>query len=106
MSRIIKTFEKHDRWSNNANEAYTDDGKVWKWTSNNAVCPLDACREYGIPVDVAAQKAARDAELDAFAAAYRKAYRGPSAEERAEARATYGRGVKLVNVLTGHSWTT
>ncbi len=38
--------------------------------------------------------------------AYVANYRGPSMEERFEARAAFGPGVKLVDVFSGHEWTT
>lgn len=112
MPRVTRTFRKPmadkgpfaDKFFEA--EAYTDDGKVWRWCSNDHVCPLDCLDEYGIPADKAAQQAARDAELVAFAEQYRQNYKGPSAEERAEARAAHGPGVELVNVLTGRRWTT
>lgn len=110
MARITKTFSRVDGQMTFMGEAYTDDGKVWRWTSNDAACPLDSAESYGIPVNVEAQRAARDAELSAFAERYRKAQakRTPEqvAEERAMARAAHGRGVKLVNVFTGETYTT
>jgi hypothetical protein len=48
---------------------------------------------------------ARDADTAAFLAEYRANYRGPSEEERAEARAEFGAGTTVVNVLTGHRYT-
>ena len=107
--RETRTFTKTDPLTGRTSEseAYTEDGgRVWRWTSNDRVCPLDACEEYGIPCDVVAQEATRDRELDAFLAEYRANYRGPSAEQRAEARAAHGEGVELVNVITGETWTT
>lgn len=103
MNRTIRTFAKVEFGYVHKAEAYTEDGKVFRWASNNAVCPVDACQEYAIPADLAAQAAARDAELTAFAAAYRAARRGrrPSAEERYELRAAFGPGQTVVNVLTG-----
>jgi hypothetical protein len=84
--------------------AYTEDGgRTWKWESNSAFCPLDACQRFGIPANLSAQRTALDAETKAFVAAYRKARAGrrPSAEERHEMRAAFGPGVIVVNVLTG-----
>lgn len=93
-----------------AADAYSyDGGKVWRWQSNGQVIPLDACREYGIPCDGAAQAAAREAEVDAFLAEYRRqklAAGGPSAEERAEARAAFGPGARVVDIVTGEGFTT
>lgn len=50
-------------------------------------------------------KLAREIDTQAFLAEYRKNYRGPSAEEVAEARAALGPGARVVNVITGHSYT-
>ena len=105
MNRTIRTFSHTDSLTRTTftSDAYTDNGLVWRWVSNNAVCPLDAAAEYGIPVDAAAQAAARDAELTAFVASYKAARknRRPSAEERFELRAAFGRGRTVVNILTG-----
>ncbi len=52
-------------------------------------------------VDTEATKAARAAEVERELAEYRASYKGPSAEERAEMRAAFGHGTKVVNVITG-----
>jgi hypothetical protein len=103
MNRTLRTFSRTDFGHTHTATAYTEDGLVWRWASNNAVCPLDACQDYGIPVDAAAQAAARDAELTAFVASYKAARRNrrPSAEERFELRAAFGPGQTVVNILTG-----
>lgn len=105
MNRTIRTFTNTDSLTRQTftSNAYTDDGRVWRWASNNAVVPLDAAADYGIPVDAAAQAAARDAELTAFVASYKAARknRRPSAEERYELRAAFGPGQTVVNILTG-----
>jgi hypothetical protein len=56
--------------------------------------------------EAAATRAAYAAAITEVFAAYRAAYRGPSAEQRAEARAAHGAGVVLVDVISGHRWTT
>ena len=80
-----------------------------RWNSNNHVIPSD-CAELaayiGLPVDLVASDKARDADTKAFLAAYRANYTGPSDEERFEARAAHGAGVELVDMITGHKWTT
>jgi hypothetical protein len=98
---MVRTFTKESfgRWF--SHEAETTDGRVWRWTSNGHLCPLDACREYGIPCDAAAQRAALDRETATFIRAYRKRDRRMSAEERFEARAAFGAGTTVVNILTG-----
>ena len=82
---------------------------VMRWNSNNRVPPADVvafAAFRGMPVDVAKCTVERDADTTKFLTAYRKNYTGPSEEERAEARAAHGPGVELVNVATGHRWTT
>jgi len=83
-------------------DAYSDDGKVWHWLSNNAVCPLDACEKYGIPCDKESQKVALSAYYDEIVSRLREqANAEPSDEERYEMRAAFGPGVEVVNILTG-----
>jgi hypothetical protein len=98
-----KTFVKTQFGMTFDAEAESADGRVWRWTSNGAVCPLDACKEYGIPCDPVAQATAIDEEVEQFLGEYRRmmAGRGPSEEERFEMRAAFGRGVEVVDVITG-----
>lgn len=89
-------------------EATYRDGVV-RWASNSRVPFEDvvALAVYlDLPVDAAKCSAARSADNATFIATYRATYKGPSAEERAEARAAHGAGVRLVNVVAGHAWTT
>lgn len=85
-------------------EATITDGVI-RWDSNGAVPPGDClalAAHIGLPVDLAACKAASDRETAAFLADYRKRNRGPvSAEQRAEMRAAFGPGATVVNVVTG-----
>ena len=79
---------------------------VIRWNSNNAVPPDDCvalASHIGLPVDVAACDAARDADTTAFLTEYRKqqSRRRVSAEERAEMRAAFGPGARVINVITG-----
>lgn len=108
--RTTQEFTKTDRLTGHVftSEAYTDDGKVWRWTSNDHVVPPDAAVAYGIPIDPEVHNAARDAETAEFAAQYRamRNKHGFSDEERAEARAAHGAGVELVDVISGHRFTT
>lgn len=109
MNRIEKQFTLNEPPSKGITAlAYSDDGgKVWRWRSNNQVVPLGAVKSYDIPADLDAQKKAYDLELHNFLSEYRELHKnGPSDEERAEARAAHGPGVKLVNVITGREWVT
>jgi hypothetical protein len=109
-TRLVHNFVKPPSYAGGKPtdwEAYTDDGKVWRWVSNDRCLFDDCAAELGVPIDFEAQAAAREADDDAFLASYRA--RGcdePSAEERREARAVHGPGKVLVNVLTGRKWTT
>jgi hypothetical protein len=89
-------------------ETYCKDGAVL-WRSNDAVVPPSTFREAGLPVPPA-QEAARDRYVEQSIGEYRAAMaqRTPEqiAEQRAEATAAMGRGVKMVNVLTGETFTT
>jgi hypothetical protein len=99
---ITKTFSHTDHGQTFTADAYTSDGKVWRWKSNDAVVPLDAAKDYGIPVDWAAQAKARADEVDAVVKAYREANQGEvSDEQRSEMRAAFGAGTTVVNVITG-----
>ena len=51
--------------------------------------------------DKAATTAAREAEVSKELTAYREAKQSTSAEELAEMRAAFGKGTKVVNILTG-----
>ena len=103
--REARKFTKVDFGREYTSEAYTEDGgRTWRWVSNDRVCPVDACKEYGIPCDPVAQEVARDTEVDAFLAAYRENDPVPSDEERFEARAAFGEGAELVNIITGRRW--
>lgn len=90
------------------NESYVKDGVLY-WKSNDAVIPPFVYDDALVEVP-AAQKAAYDVDTAEFMKAYRtgRANRSKAeiAEERAEARAAHGPGVKLVNVITGESYTT
>lgn len=86
------------------------DGVV-RWKSNGRVPPEDILAVWhhlGLPFDYEASVRIRDKEEREFLEEYRRVNKGrkPSAEERAEARAAMGPGVKMVNVITGDEWVT
>lgn len=99
--RTIRTFSKPNCNFNTDSEAYTDDGLVWRWCSNDAVIDIDICRDYGIPCDRAKQRQARSDQLDELLTAI--VPHQPSAEEMFEMRAAFGPGVNVVNVFTGQT---
>ncbi len=82
---------------------------VMRWKSNNNVPPqeiIDLAAFLGFGVDAEKCGLARDADTKAFLDAYRASYTGPCDEEKYEARAAFGPDVELINVITGHKWTT
>lgn len=91
----------------NIKDTYRDQDGILRWKSNDQVPPEDCLEEMGIAdEDLTRCRAARDQEIAEFLAEYRRNYRGPSEEQLAEARAAHGPGVTLVNVITGHTYTT
>ena len=81
---------------------------VIRWNSNNQVPPVDIlelAEHIGLPINLAKCKMVRDEENAAFIAEAMKNFSN-NAENDAEARAAFGPGVKLVNVITGRRWTT
>lgn len=89
-------------------EATYVDG-VMRWKSNDRVPPKECIMEAfekGFPVDVDKSLEISDKETSEFLENYRKNYRGPYEEDRMEARAAFGPGVELVNVITGKKWKT
>jgi hypothetical protein len=81
-----------------------------RWNSNNNV-PFDDMLEAFQQLGWITQqerdnsRAARNADTARFLADYRKNYRGPSEEELFEARAAFGEGATVVNVITGDRYT-
>ncbi len=79
------------------------DGAI-RWNSNGRYLMDDFCEklEYaGYPFDREATARKRDAQNEEFLAEYRRNDKGLSGEELAEARAAFGEGTVVVNVLTG-----
>ncbi len=79
------------------------DGAI-KWNSNGSYLMDDFCEklEYaGYPFDREATARKRDAQNEEFLAEYRRNDRGLSGEALAEARAAFGEGTVVVDVLTG-----
>ena len=53
------------------------------------------------PFSIEETARAREAQTAAFLDSYRKSYKGPTAEERMEMEAAFGKGTTVVNVITG-----
>ena len=86
-----------------ADAAVEADGAI-KWNSNGRYLMDDFCEklEYaGYPFSRDATAKKRDAQNEESIAEYRRNYKGLSGEELAEARAAFGEGTTVVNVLTG-----
>lgn len=84
---------------------------VARWKSNGQVPPnelLTLWAHYGKPFDLEDTKEARERDLDEHLKQYREARRkhGFTEEEKMEARAAFGPGVVVEDVLTGHRFTT
>ena len=84
-----------------------DEKGIMRWTTNNHVPPLD-CLEFAkfglkMPVNVPASVAQGDKETQEAIQAYREhqAAREISLEERFEMEAAFGKGAKIVDIITG-----
>ena len=91
-------------------ETRSEFGPHVRWNSNNNVPfddMLEAFQQLGwiTQQDRDNSRAARDADTARFLADYRANYRGPSEEELSEARAAFGEGATVVNVITGDRYT-
>lgn len=87
-------------------------GGVWRWRVNDA-CPFDdllaAMERRGlVTLDERVQTGLqRQRDTAAFLAEYRRRQPAePTSEERAEARAAFGSGEEVVDVLSGRRYTT
>lgn len=94
--RLVAKFET---------DATVTDGVV-RWNSNKSVPPqdiLDFWKFLGKPFDYAKSSKVREDETSQFLQDYRKAQKGRrrSREEMFELRANFGRGAKVVDVITG-----
>ena len=74
------------------------------WVSSGNYLPAD-CAEIlshtDFPFSLEETNRARKAQSEAFLDSYRKNYKEPSAEERMEMEAAFGKGTTVVNVITG-----
>lgn len=105
---IIEVDISLDKHRTHFVDADLTDG-VLRWKSNGRV-PFDDVLEKVFrmhpELNYTKCKAARDADNAAFFSEYRKNYKGPSDEERFEARAAFGPGKEITNIITGHRWKT
>lgn len=100
-----KEIRKMEERQINGEIFFGADGVV-RWTSNNRVMPRD-CREvlaysaYRDLFNEEASRTAEEAETAAFLENYRKNYTGPTAEERMEMEAAFGKGSTVVDIISG-----
>ena len=86
------------------NEATVEADGAIRWTESGNYIPDDFCEmlEYaGFNFSREATRAARDAQTAKRIAEYRKSRRGMSEEEIFEARAAFGKGTTIVDIITG-----
>ncbi|MBQ9685415.1 MAG: hypothetical protein IJV41_02550 [Oscillospiraceae bacterium] len=89
------------------NAIVEEDGAI-RWKSNGAYLMDDFCEklEYaGFPFSRKATQAAREAQDAAFLKRYRETNRGMDEATKAEARAAFGEGTTIVDVLSGEKIT-
>lgn len=76
-----------------------------KWISSGNYLPADVVEKLIFAgadfFSAEATAAKREAQTAAFLESYRKNYKEPSAEERMEMEAAFGKGTTVVNVITG-----
>lgn len=105
MSYILEKFEAGEvKFQNGAAGWLMEDGEFRPLMSD----ALQELYTNGL-IDarcISATDRAREEYVARVVLDYAAAYKGPSDEERFEARAAFGPGVELVNVLTGHKWRT
>jgi hypothetical protein len=84
-------------------------GPVVRWNSNDRV-PFDDMLQDFVTMGwidrmtLTNSNNTRKLETAEFLTNYARNYKGPSDEERFEARAAFGAGAEVVNVITGHKW--
>jgi hypothetical protein len=84
--------------------ATQDDKGIWRWNSNNRVPFEDKLRAAGLSdIEIEKHNVARDKDNNEFLKEYRNHMENHvySDEELFEMRAAFGKGVTVVNVITG-----
>lgn len=98
----MREIERMQTRANN-DEILTDANGAAYWESNGRYIPEDCAQMLAytdFDFSVEATTKARDAQTEEFLASYRRNHRTTD-EERMEARAAFGEGVRIVNVITG-----
>lgn len=99
MKEIAKMQEKADN-----DEIRTNMNGAAFWNSNGNYLPQECAEALSFtdfPFSVEETARAREAQTALFLENYRKNYTGPSAEERAEMQAAFGKGNTVVDIITG-----
>ena len=90
------------------NIAVEADGAA-KWISSGNYLPADVVEKLTFAgadfFSAVATAAKQDAQNAAFLDSYRKNYKGPTAEERMEMEAAFGKDTTVVNIITGKKTT-
>lgn len=109
-ARPVEWVLDEEKTQENWQRATVDAQGVVRWKSNGRVPFEDALAAFlaiGCKLDLARSNAARNADTAAFLKDYKaQAKRPVSAEERFEAQAAFGRGAKVVDVLSGRKFRT
>lgn len=96
---IAKMQERAD---NDEIRTNTEGGAFWNKSGNYLPADCAEILSYtNFPFSLEATAKAREAQTAMQLEAYRKSYKGPSAEERMEMEAAFGKGTTVVNVITG-----
>jgi hypothetical protein len=98
----------------NKNSFYIDEtsavtGPVVRWNSNDRIPFNDMLQDFATMGWISSEVVqnsndTRKLEAAESLASYARNYKGPSDEERFEARAAFGAGAEVVNIITGHKW--
>lgn len=96
---IEKLQEKADN-----GEILVDENGAASWKSNGRALPSDCSEKLSwttLDFSIEATAAKRDEETTRSLESYRRNYTGPTAEERMEMEAAFGKGTTVVDIISG-----
>ena len=100
-----RAHEEAERLMSQRDNIEVDADGAAKWISSGSYLPADVVEKLTFAgadfFSAEATAAKREAQTAAFLDSYRRNYKGPSAEERMEMEAAFGKGTTVVNVITG-----
>ena len=100
-----QAHEEAERLMSQRDNIEVDADGAAKWISSGSYLPADVVEKLTFAgadfFSAEATAAKREAQTAAFLDSYRRNYKGPSAEERMEMEAAFGKGTTVVNVITG-----